>query len=139
MTTEQKDYRLDGIYRQKQDGFFMQRVKLAAGSISAQQARQVALIAANYGRDAIHLTSRGNMEIHWLREHDLPEIKRLLTSVGLTSRGACGGAVRGVTCSSGDAQALPVLENLARRIQRHFTGNPPFRADSQEIQDRRRS
>ena len=36
MSEQQKDYRLDGIYRQRQEGFFMQRVKLAAGVISAE-------------------------------------------------------------------------------------------------------
>jgi sulfite reductase (ferredoxin) len=126
MTTELQDYRLDGIYRQKQDGFLMQRVKLAAGTISSNQARIVADIADHFGQGSIHLTSRGNMEIHWLREPDLPEIKRQLTMAGLTARGACGGAVRGVTCAGQDTAAFPVIEALARRLQRHFTGNPRF-------------
>jgi sulfite reductase (ferredoxin) len=66
------------------------------------------------------------MEIHWLSERGLPQIKRELAQVGLTSRGACGGAVRGVTCGSQDAQGFPALETLARRLQSHFTGNPRF-------------
>ena len=126
MTTELQDYRLDGVYRQKQEGFLMQRVKLAAGTISSNQSRMVADMADRYGQGAIHLTSRGNMEIHWLREQDLPEIKRLMATVGLTARGACGGAVRGVTCANQDTAAFPLIEGLARRIQRHFTGNPRF-------------
>ena len=126
MTNETKDFRLDGIYRQRQDGFFMQRVKLPVGIISSKQARTVSEAAKRFGRDSIHLTSRGNMEIHWILESDLPEIKRLLTATGLTGRGACGGAVRGVTCSSPNAADFPLIEALARRIQRHFTGNPRF-------------
>lgn len=126
MSAHTIDYRLDGIYRQRQDGFFMQRVKLAAGVISAGQARAVAAVATRFGQGTIHLTTRGSMEIHWLQETDLPEVKRALAAAGLTSRGACGGAVRGVTCSSQGAVGFPSLETMARRIHRHFTANPRF-------------
>lgn len=126
MTVEYQELRLEGIYRQKQEGFFMQRVKLAAGTISSQQARTVAGIAERRGKGVIHLTSRGNLEIHWLRLEELQEIKRLLAGVGLTGRGACGGGVRGVTCASQDATGFPLLEALARGLQRHFTANPRF-------------
>jgi sulfite reductase (ferredoxin) len=126
MSAQASEYRLDGIYRQRQDGFFMQRVKLAAGVISAGQARVVAAVASRFGRGEVHLTTRGSLEVHWLQEVDLPEVKRTLTAVGLTSRGACGGAVRGVTCSSQGAVGFPALETMARRIHRHFTANPRF-------------
>lgn len=126
MSTQLADYRLDGIYRQRQNGFFMLRVKLAAGVISAEQAKAVAAISSNFGLGTIHLTTRGSIEIHWLKEPDLTEIKRELAKVGLTSRGACGGAVRGITCSSQSAAEFPVIEALARRLHRHFTGNPRF-------------
>ena len=126
MSAQPPDYRLDGIYLQRQSGFFMQRVKLAAGVISSDQARTVAAVSTRFGRGGIHLTSRGSMEIHWLQESDLPEIKRSLSSVGLSSRGACGGAVRGITCSSQGGAEFPLLESMARRLHRHFTGNPRF-------------
>jgi sulfite reductase (ferredoxin) len=126
MSTHMIDYRLDGIYRQRQEGYFMQRVKLAAGVISAGQARAVAAVSTRFGQGAIHLTTRGSMEIHWLQETDLPEVKRSLAAVGLTSRGACGGAVRGITCSSQGAADFPALEAMARRLHRHFAGNPRF-------------
>lgn len=126
MSTAGSEYRLDGIYKQRQEGFYMQRVKLAAGVISAVQARTVAGISTRFGQGTIHLTTRGSMEIHWLKEEDLPQVKRELAKAGLTSRGACGGAVRGITCGSQGAQGFPVLETLARRLHRHFTGNPRF-------------
>lgn len=126
MTAQVTDYRLDGIYRQRQEGFFMQRVKLPAGVISADQARAVANASTRFGQGTIHLTTRGSMEIHWLQEVDLPEVKRYLAAVGLTSRGACGGAVRGITCSSQGTADFPALEAMARRLQRHFAGNPRF-------------
>lgn len=126
MSTQVSEYRLDGIYRQRQDGFFMQRVKLTAGVISAGQARAVATVSKRFGRGTIHLTTRGSLEIHWVAESDLAEVKKALLAAGLTSRGACGGAVRGVTCASQGALGFPTVENLARRIHRHFTANPRF-------------
>lgn len=126
MSAAEADYRLDGIYRQRQNGFFMQRVKLAGGVISSGQARAVAALSTRFGQGGVHLTTRGSMEIHWLKESDLPEIKRMLAAVGLTSRGACGGAVRGITCASQAAAEFPALESIARRLHRHFTGNPRF-------------
>ena len=126
MSAQLSDYRLDGIYVQRQSGFFMQRVKLPAGVVSAGQARAIAAVAAHFGQGTIHLTTRGSMEIHWLKEDDLAQVKRELAKAGLTSRGACGGAVRGITCGSQGVQGFPVLESLARRLHRHFTGNPRF-------------
>jgi sulfite reductase beta subunit-like hemoprotein len=126
MSTAGSDYRLDGIYKQRQDGFFMQRIKLPAGVVSAGQARAIAAVSTRFGQGTIHLTTRGSIEIHWLKEEDLPQVKRELAKAGLTSRGACGGAVRGITCGSQGAQGFPVLESLARRLHRHFTGNPRF-------------
>jgi ferredoxin-nitrite reductase len=119
-------YRLDGIYPQRQAGCFMQRVKLPAGVLSSEQARTVARIAGRFGKGTIHLTTRGSLEVHWLQENDLAQVKRELAKVGLTARGACGGAVRGITCGSQNVRGFPVLEALARRLQRHFTGNPRF-------------
>jgi ferredoxin-nitrite reductase len=126
MITAGAEYRLDGIYKQRQDGFYMQRVKLAAGVISSGQARTVAAVSTRFGQGSIHLTTRGSIEIHWLKEDDLPLVKRELAMAGLTSRGACGGAVRGITCSSQGTRGFPLLETLARRLHRHFTGNPRF-------------
>ena len=126
MSTQVKEYRLDGIYRQRQEGFYMQRVKLAAGVISADQARAVAAVSTRFGKGTVHLTTRGSMEIHWLKEADLPAVKRSLAAVGLTSRGACGGAVRGVTCASQGAVGFPAVETMAKRIHQYFTANPRF-------------
>ncbi|WP_191965725.1 nitrite/sulfite reductase [Oryzomonas sagensis] len=126
MTTTGSEYRLDGIYKQRQEGFYLQRVKLPAGVVSSSQARTVAAVSSRFGQGTIHLTTRGSMEIHWLKESDLPIIKRDLAKVGLTARGACGGAVRGITSGSQAAQEFPALESIARRLHRQFTGNPRF-------------
>ncbi len=126
MSSAASEYRLDGIYKQRQSGFFMQRIKLAAGVISSAQARAVSDVAEQYGKNSLHLTSRGSIEIHWLCEHDLVSVKRELAKVGLTSRGACGGAVRGITCDSLGSAASSAIESLSHRLHRHFTGNPRF-------------
>jgi sulfite reductase (ferredoxin) len=126
MSIEKQNLRLEGIYPQRQKDFFMQRVKLPAGIISAQQALQVAAIAKRYARGVVHLTTRGSIELHWLSEADLAPVAAQLASVGLVNRGACGGAVRGVVCGSLAAAGAPALEALARKIHRHFTGNPRF-------------
>jgi sulfite reductase beta subunit-like hemoprotein len=126
LSVDPQKVRIEGIYQQRQEGFFMQRVKLPAGVLSAAQADCIADTADRFGRGVIHLTSRGSMEIHWLKGEDLPLVKQALARTGLTSRGACGGAVRGISCSSQDAARFPQLESLARRIHRHFTANPRF-------------
>jgi len=126
MTIATRDLRLEGIYPQRQDGFFMQRIKLPAGIISSEQALKVAAIAERFARGVAHLTTRGSIELHWLVEEDLAPVAAQLASVGLVGRGACGGAVRGVVCGSLGAAGAPGLEALSRRIHRHFTGNPRF-------------
>ncbi|GFO58449.1 nitrite reductase [Geomonas silvestris] len=126
MTIDIQKLRLEGIYPQRQKEFHMQRVKLAAGIISSDQALKVAQISERYARGLVHLTTRGSIELHWLTLEDLAPVAAQLASVGLVNRGACGGAVRGVVCGSLSNVAAPELEALARRIHRHFTGNPRF-------------
>ena len=86
----------------------------------------MAEIADRFARGAVHLTTRGSMELHWLTADDLPVVARQLATVGLISRGACGGAVRGVVCSSLSCAGAPRLEALVRLLHRHFSGNPRF-------------
>lgn len=120
------DLRINGVYAQRQDGFFMQRVKLAAGTLSTEQALQIGAIAERFARGLLHLTTRCSIELHWLKEADLPEVGRMLAEAGLTGRGACGGAVRGVTCATHGLAAFPVAEAMAHTLHRRFTGNSLF-------------
>lgn len=126
MVTDKQNLRLEGIYPQRQKDFFMQRVKLPAGIISADQALKVAQLAERYAQGLVHLTTRGSIELHWLTEENLVTVAGELAQVGLYNRGACGGAVRGVICGSLSAAGAPALEALVRKIHRHFTGNPRF-------------
>lgn len=118
--------RLDGIYQQNAEGDLMLRIKLPAGVLSAEQAVQIAAIAERFANGGLHLTTRGSIELHWLRYQQLAATATALAAVGLTSRGACGGAVRGIACSTSFAPGFESVQALARRLHRHFTGNPHF-------------
>lgn len=126
MTVDYQKLRIEGIYRQNEAGDLMQRVKLPAGVISVEQADKVCDIAEGFSDGRLHLTTRGSIEIHWLRPEHLAATQRMLAAVGLTSRGACGGAVRGISCSSSAGPGFSRAQVLAARLQRHFTGNPHF-------------
>lgn len=118
--------RLDGIYQQNAAGDLMLRIKLPAGVLSAEQAVQIAAISERFSNGGLHLTTRGSIELHWLRYEQLAATATALAAVGLTSRGACGGAVRGISCSTSFAPGFETAQALARRLHRHFTGNPHF-------------
>lgn len=126
MNYDPQQLRLDGIYQQRGDDRFMQRVKIPAGALSTDQARKLAELAERHAGNRIHLTTRGSIEFHDLRSADLAAVNRGMASVGLTGRGACGGAVRGISCSSALGEHYQLCQALARRLHRHFAGNPYF-------------
>ncbi len=126
MKLDYQKLRLDGIYQQDQDGNLMLRIKAPAGVLSHIQAEAVCNIAERLTNGMLHLTTRCSIELHGLRHEQLPEAFRRLAAVGLTSRGACGGAVRGISCSTTFSAGFAVCQMLARGINRHFAGNPHF-------------
>jgi sulfite reductase beta subunit-like hemoprotein len=126
MTIDYGRLRIEGVYKQTDDGHLMMRIKVPAGVLSSEQALVVGDIADRHADGRLHLTTRGSLEIHWLQHRDLAEIHRRLAAVGLTSRGACGGAVRGIACSTTFADGFTVAQVLARKLHRHLAGNPHF-------------
>jgi sulfite reductase beta subunit-like hemoprotein len=126
MTIDFQKLRLDGVYRQNDAGQLMLRVKAPAGVISAIQAETLCSLAEDFSNGGLHLTCRGSVELHWLEHPHLSEILRRLATVGLTSRGACGGAVRGISCSALNGPGFVVAQRVARQLHRHFVGNPHF-------------
>ncbi len=126
MDIDYKKLRLDGVYQQNKAGDLMLRVKVPAGVLSCEQAEKVCGISEQFSNSLLHLTTRGSIEFHWLQYADIPRILTLLNAVGLTSRGACGGAVRGVSCSSSFSADFGIVQTLARKLHRHFAGNPHF-------------
>lgn len=122
------DYRtlkINGIYQSNAAGDLMLRIKLPAGVLSAAQAAVIADLAEEFSGESLHLTCRGNIELHRLRGENIAKIFRHLQAVGLTSRGACGGAVRAVACST-DGGNFDRIQILVESLHRYFTGNPHF-------------
>jgi len=118
--------RLDGIYQQSGADRYMQRIKVPAGALFAEQALKVAALAERHAGGRLHLTTRGSIELHDIAGADLPTVQRGLAAVGLTGRGAYGGAVRGVSCSTVFGPHYRESQALARKLHRHFAGNPWF-------------
>lgn len=84
-----------GVYQQKpKDGYFMMRVRVPGGIMTSDQARVMAKIAKDYGRDLVDVTTRQAIQFHWLTVQSLPDIFERLASVGMSSFEACGDCPR---------------------------------------------
>src|SRR5882724_3241792 len=84
-----------GLYHDKPKlGYFMLRVKSAGGALTPAQLAAIGGISVRYGRGHGELTTRQNVQLHWLEMARLPEILATLEAAGLTTRGACGDNVR---------------------------------------------
>ncbi|HEV2690653.1 MAG TPA: nitrite/sulfite reductase, partial [Bryobacteraceae bacterium] len=86
-----------GIYGQRQPGFQMVRVKIPSGLLNAEQLHTLANIAETYSTGRGHVTTRENVQFHFVKMDNVPTIMRQLAEAGLTTREACGNTVRNVT------------------------------------------
>ncbi|MFI5494693.1 nitrite/sulfite reductase [Actinoplanes sp. NPDC051859] len=77
-----------------EDEFFMLRVRIDGGALTVAQLRVIAEISTEFARDTADLTDRQNVQFHWIRVEDMPEIWRRLESVGLQTTEACGDCPR---------------------------------------------
>lgn len=82
-----------------EDKFFMLRVRIDGGALSLAQLRVIAGISQDFARDSADITDRQNIQLHWVRIEDVPEIWRRLEAVGLQTTEACGDCPRVVTGS----------------------------------------
>jgi sulfite reductase (ferredoxin) len=93
-----KPFRLQyGIYGQRQAGVQMVRIKIPFGGLNSNQLRRVAEIAERYATGVGHVTTRQDIQLHFVELKDVPTIMRGLAEVGLTTREACANTVRNVT------------------------------------------
>jgi sulfite reductase beta subunit-like hemoprotein len=117
-----------GIYGQRQGGTNqMVRVKVPYGRVEPEQLEALASIADTYSRGWGHLTTRQNVQFHFVELRDTPDVLRLLASVGLTTREACGDTVRNVAgCHLAGACPYEVLDisPWAEATYRWFIRNP---------------
>ncbi len=75
----------------------MQRIKIPYGGLNPEQMRLLADLAEEYSDHICHITTRQDIQLHYVHIEDTPEIFRRLASVGITTREACGNSVRNVT------------------------------------------
>lgn len=88
-----------GVYGQRQQGLQMFRLKLPFGKITADQLDTIADLSEKYTNSNLHLTTRQNIQLHYIRLDDTPEMWEALEQVGVTTKEACGNTVRNVTAS----------------------------------------
>jgi len=86
-----------GIYGQRQAGVQMVRCKIPGGLLTAPQVEQLGRIADEFGGGRGHLTTRQNIQYHFVPLARVPDLMHLLADVGLTNREACYNTVRNVT------------------------------------------
>ena len=116
-----------GTYGQRQAGDAqMLRVKIPQGIVDGAQLRALADVADSYSRGFGHITTRQNMQFHFVKLHDAELAMRRLAEAGLTTREACGNSVRNVTaCPLAGVSAdevfdvTPYAEALTRYFLRH--------------------
>src|SRR5438874_1488997 len=119
-----------GLYHDKPKiGTFMLRVKVPAGQISPSHLRAVGEVSNLYGKGDGELSTRQNIQLHWLELSKLPDVFSHLEAAGVTTAGGCGDTVRNITgCPvqgiAGDElfDASPIVESAADL----FYGNPDW-------------
>src|SRR6187402_3129795 len=116
-----------GTYGQRQaEDASMVRVKIPQGVLTGAQLEALADVADLHSRGFAHITTRQNVQFHFMRLHDVEPAMRRLAEAGLTTREACGNSVRNITaCPFAGVSAdelfdiTPYAEALTRYLLRH--------------------
>jgi sulfite reductase (ferredoxin) len=135
-----------GLYTQRKEGydgtftgeenvdlieapFFMLRVRSDGGALTAAALRTLGQISTEFARDTADISDRQNVQYHWIRIEDMPEIWRRLDEVGLQTTEACGDCPRVVLGSplAGESldeviDATPAIDEIVRR----YVGKPEY-------------
>ncbi len=139
-----KAFRLTrGVYGQRQLGVQMVRIKLPFGLLTGEQLIRIADISEKYTNGNLHTTTRQNIQLHYIKVDDSPQLWQELEEVGITLREACGNTVRNITGSayagidpnepfdiSPYAQAMfeyflrnPICQDMGRKIKTAFSSS----------------
>ena len=131
-----------GAYGTRMTGdYAMVRIKIPAGVVYPHQLDEISKLSEQFSIGSAHISTRENIQLHWVVLEDVSEIFRGLAKVGLTSREACGNTVRNVmcsplsgVCSSEEFDATPyavatarfflrnpLCQNLPRKFKFNFT------------------
>jgi sulfite reductase (ferredoxin) len=113
----------------KMSEYFMLRIGIPNGLLTSHQLRVIGGLVKKYARNLADITTRQNIQIHWLTIKDLPEIVDALTEIGLSPKGACGDVMRNVTgCPLAGLHEHELVDAspLAVEIAHKLTANPDF-------------
>jgi sulfite reductase (ferredoxin) len=107
----------------------MMRIGLPNGLLTSDQTRVIGQLTKKYARNLADITTRQNIQLHWLTIDSLVEVVDALTEIGLSPKGACGDVVRNVTgcpLAGHDQHELIDASPLAVEIAHLLTANPEF-------------
>jgi len=109
--------------------FFMLRVRIDGGQMTADQLRVIGEIATEFGRDVADVTDRQNIQLHWIRVEDMPVIWERLDAVGLSTTEACGDCPRVIIgCPLAGVASDEVVDasGAIRDVVARYVGDPAF-------------
>lgn len=133
-----------GTYAQRQDGVQMQRIKIPYGGMTSDQLRRLSDVSDKYASGFMHLTTRQDVQLYYVKLEEVPDMMRELADAGITTREACGNTIRNVTASpfagasptetfdvTPYAEAFknfmlrnPICQNMGRKFKVCFESNP---------------
>ena len=109
--------------------YFMMRVGIPNGILTSHQLRTIGGLARKYANNLADITTRQNIQLHWLTIESLPEVVDALDAIGLSPKGACGDVVRNVTgCPLAGIAADELIDAspIAVGISHLLSANPEF-------------
>src|SRR5918992_1550622 len=107
--------------------YSMVRIKVPSGEITPEQLEKIASLSEAFSIGSAHVSTRQNIQLHWVQLEDVSEVMRGLVEVGLTTREACGNTVRNVMCSHFAGVCSDEVFDAtpyAKAIARFFIRNP---------------
>src|SRR3954447_5634296 len=119
---------LRGTYGQRQaEDAQMMRIKIPQGLLTERQLLALAEVSEQYARGFAHVTTRQNIQLHFVKLHDVEPVMQRLSHEGLTTREACGNSVRNITaCPWAGVSAEEVFDvtPYAEALTRYFLRHP---------------
>ncbi len=116
-----------GVYGQRQEGVQMIRIKLPYGKVRSNQLRRICAVSDEYSRGRLHITTRQDIQIHYVDLNRTPELWAELEKDEVTLREACGNVVRNVTASETagfDVNEPFDVQPYAHAVFEEFLRNP---------------
>jgi sulfite reductase (ferredoxin) len=118
----------NGTYSSRmQMNYSMVRIKIPAGIITPEQLDKLAFLSDAFSIGSAHVSTRENIQLHWVQLDDVSEVLRGLVEVGLTTREACGNTIRNVICSPYAgvcAEEVFDATPYAKAVAKFFLRNP---------------